>query len=76
MITAEEGPLEIFLKFRNLYTKNDWIGRGIRCPSCVSFWAGLTMSILVFLLGNWIPFQVGAVALGFSGIAVYLVSRR
>lgn len=76
MLASEEGPFALFEKLRNLYTNNDWIGRGIRCPACLSFWGGLIMATLIALIGNWIVFQVGAIGLGFSGVAVYMSMRR
>lgn len=47
MITRDEGPFEIFQSLRDRFTKNDWIGRGIRCPYCVSFWASVAASPVV-----------------------------
>lgn len=76
MIATEEGPFEAFQKLRNLYTNNDWIGRGIRCPACISFWAGLVMAIIIFTLGQYPIVQLGVCWLGFSGVAVYLAMRR
>ena len=47
MVALEEGPGDVFGKFRNLYLKNDWIGRGIRCPLCLSFWFSLVVALLL-----------------------------
>lgn len=76
MIALEEGPFEIFTKFRNLFLSPNWIGRGVRCPSCISFWAGLVMAIVVFLFGSYELVQLGILWFGFSGITVYLINRR
>lgn len=76
MLAQEEGPFALFEKFRNLYVKNDWLGRGLRCPACISFWAGLTMAILLYYLHSWYLFQVGVFWLGLSGVSVALYRRN
>jgi len=48
MITAERGPFDIFLRFSNLFLEDDWIGDGIRCLYCVSFWIGLLVAFIHF----------------------------
>jgi hypothetical protein len=71
MVALEEGPFGIFNHFRNLFLKQGWIARGVRCPLCLSFWLGFAGA----------PFVAGAtesvgsfitVALGLSGLAVVL----
>jgi hypothetical protein len=76
MLATEEGPFEVFQKLRNLYVENNWVGRGIRCPACISFWAGLVMALVLSYLGQYTLVQMGICWLGFSGIAVYLAQRR
>lgn len=77
MLASEEGPFSIFDKWRNLFIQPNWIGRGMRCPLCISFWAGLFLAALLF----WFPseiIEVGVVGIGFSGAAsfLYLLERR
>lgn len=40
MIAQEEGPLSMFewLRNRRAFLQANWLGRGIRCPWCISFW--------------------------------------
>lgn len=48
MITEEEGPFRVFLKLRAATPtdgKRGWVGRGIRCIWCVSFWIGLSTGL-------------------------------
>lgn len=50
LIAEEEGPWELATRLRNLHTAGDWIGRGMRCPACVSFWLALPITVLALLV--------------------------
>lgn len=42
MIAFEEGPFDLFSRWREFVGQKDWIGRGFHCPLCMSWWlAGL-----------------------------------
>lgn len=47
LVTQERGPFDVFLHLRNLHTDDDWLGHGLRCLYCVSFWLAALMSLLV-----------------------------
>lgn len=47
MITDEEGPFSIFTKLRTAFPPVDWIGRGLECIMCVSFWVALPFACYV-----------------------------
>lgn len=49
MVVRDEGPFEIFERLRGMFVGNNWMGRGIRCPYCVSFWMGLAVAPMVSL---------------------------
>lgn len=67
----EDGPLELFARFRGLmierFGASSWIAEGVQCPICLSFWAALACLGLA-LAGVWLPLYwlavAGAVALG------------
>lgn len=67
MITIEDGPFDMFARIRGAIDPNQktWIGRGLNCVLCVSFWiAGLAALIVG---ASWIEW------LAMSGvIAVYI----
>lgn len=50
LIAEEEGPFSVMQTLRNLYLADDWIGRGIRCPACVSFWLALPATVAALIL--------------------------
>lgn len=46
MTTEEEGPFSIFAIIRDKLYRG-WVGRGIRCLWCQSFWLGLLLGIVL-----------------------------
>ena len=52
MITDEEGPFAIFVKVRGLAKPDTWIGRGLECIMCVSFW--IALPIALYIGGDWL----------------------
>lgn len=73
MVATEEGPFSIFAKLRGVsfLRQENWLGRGIRCPYCVSFWFG-------FLVALWLPLPMSVldyifVSLALSGGAILVV---
>ena len=72
MIVYEDGPADVFVKFRGaIYGKFDpdhWIIRGFDCVLCVSFWVALIFAIflstgIVEFFVMWFGFSGGASAL-------------
>lgn len=47
MITDEEGPFEVFTKVRGLASPETWIGRGLACIVCMSFWVALPIACYI-----------------------------
>lgn len=48
MVTEEEGPFEVFKHIRSRFPidgKRGWIGRGLYCLWCMSFWFGLLIGL-------------------------------
>lgn len=60
MIAQEEGPFGMLLAIRERIdpSQSSWLGRGVRCVACVSFWLSL--------LAAW---MIQATALEWLGIA-------
>jgi len=52
-LAREDGPGGVFLALRNAYTKDDWIGRGLRCTVCMSCWTALLVAGLHFFGYDW-----------------------
>jgi len=51
MVTIEEGPFSVFSWLRGHIDplQQTWIGRGISCLPCVSFWLALIPALLLQL---------------------------
>lgn len=47
LLATEEGPFEICTRWRNLWIKDDWIGRGMRCPLCIGFWLAWVAAVMI-----------------------------
>lgn len=48
LVTLEEGPFSLALKLRGLLDPDGhtWIGRGMQCPWCLSFWIAPALVLL------------------------------
>jgi len=57
MWATEEGPFELCQKWRNLFIKDGWLGRGVRCPYCTGFWTGALLAL--FIWPHFIPVWFG-----------------
>lgn len=38
MIAREDGPADLFAWWRGVVGQSNWIGRGLHCVLCVSYW--------------------------------------
>lgn len=47
MVTQEDGPADAFAELRARAGQATWIGRGLHCFLCTSFWAALPIAWLL-----------------------------
>lgn len=47
LFTEERGPFDVCLWIRNHLAQDNWIGHGIRCLYCVSFWLAVGSAALI-----------------------------
>lgn len=67
MIAMEDGPFDVFADLRDKAGQRTWIGRGLHCPLCISFWLSWIMGARLVVTGN-VPFhQWTVVSLGLAG---------
>jgi len=45
---GDDGPFDLFKKFRDVFNPEKWYGKGVRCFSCVSFWGALVATLLIW----------------------------
>lgn len=68
MVALEDGPASVFSRLRYWYGQKDWIGRGLHCVLCLSFWAALPAAAYLvwrFALPVWdLPLVWGGIAGG------------
>jgi hypothetical protein len=48
LIAREDGPFDLFSEIRGSIGQDSWIGRGLHCGLCVSFWLSLIPAIWLF----------------------------
>lgn len=71
MIAMEDGPADVFARLRDKAGQSNWIGRGLNCPMCISFWLGF---ITAWPIANSFYFWViGALAM--SAVTVIIHKR-
>ena len=59
MLTREDGPFDVFSQMREVVGQDTWVGRGLHCVLCVSFWLSLPAAWLADL----------PIVLGWLGVA-------
>ena len=64
MIALEEGPFSVFSWVHGKMNQSTWIGRGLRCTLCISFWlAGLATWIIGGTVLEWLGIAGGVLTL-------------
>lgn len=52
MLAMEDGPFDLFSTLREKVGQRTWIGRGLHCTLCISFWAAWLV-VLLLPLSSW-----------------------
>lgn len=49
IIVLEDGPLDVFARVRGRIdpAQKTWVGRGLACVICVSFWVSLIIALII-----------------------------
>lgn len=69
MVATEDGPWDVFSRWRYRIGQRSWVGRGFHCPLCISFWLGFGAAAVLPWYG-WLWYIVFALAL--SGVTLVL----
>ncbi len=48
LIAKEDGPFDVFALIRGKISQENWIGRGLNCVLCLSFWLSLIPALWLF----------------------------
>jgi len=78
VITIDEGPFSAFRNMRARINTSTWVGRGLRCEHCLSFWLGLLAALFVWHFGAIVDWELPLWWLGLSGSAILVdyVAKR
>jgi len=74
LVTEEEGPFSAFMLLRSKvdYYQHTWVGRGLNCFWCVSFWFGLAEAgVWAYITGASVVAAIGT-GLALSTAAILL----
>ena len=48
LIAKEDGPFDVFSGLRGKISQEGWVGRGLHCGLCISFWLSLIPALWLF----------------------------
>lgn len=69
MIAMEDGPMDVFSLLREHIGQRTWIGRGMQCTLCISFWLCWPIALLVPIT-TWQEYILAA--LGSAAVTVII----
>lgn len=69
MIAREDGPFDLFAEVRGRIGQATWVGRGLHCVLCVSWWLAWPAALLL-PWADWREYVL--LAMGLSGAVVVL----
>lgn len=85
LITEDEGPFSVFSWLRDHIDpmQKTWLGRGINCAWCVSWWAGAAAAAWLWTF-NWIDgsltplwwFGLSGGSIVLTYVATWMTTRR
>lgn len=72
LVSDEDGPFDFFSWFRGLFSQSTWVGRGIRCVWCLSFWGGLIGGISRGVMMGWDFWTTIGYGLAVSSLVIFM----
>lgn len=72
MMALEDGPFDVFSWLRDKVSQRSWIGRGLACTLCLSFWlAWLSASLLPHL--SWSEYLLASLGIAGGVVVIHKV---
>jgi len=68
MLAREDGPFDLFSSLRERVGQKTWMGRGMHCALCTSFW--LPWPLLLLWLWAGLPGQLIVAGLAAAGVGL------
>lgn len=75
LATQEEGPWDIFARFRGWMGQSTWAGRGLHCIFCVSFWLAFVAAAMVVDPVLWREYVLASLGIAGGAVVIYQVVR-
>lgn len=73
MFLLEDGPFDVFSGLQARLTQKTWVGRGLKCFLCLSFWLSLGAALLIAADWRQLLLLWGGIAGGSVVLWKYLV---
>ena len=71
MLAREDGPFDVFSLVREKVGQDSWVGRGLHCVLCISFWLSLPAALLVGL-----PWLMGWLGIAGGVLVIHAIFER
>ncbi len=75
LLALEEGPFEAFATLRGRFDPDQrtWLGRGLNCPLCVSYWVGWLggLALVPIMQLDFVGYVLVSLALSGAASALY-----
>lgn len=75
MLTQEDGPFDLFTRLRAAVGQSTWVGRGLHCFMCVSFWLSFIAVAMVVSPVLWREYILTSLGVAGGAVVVYQVVR-
>lgn len=75
MLTQEDGPFDAFTRMRAAVGQGSWIGRGLHCIFCVSFWLAFVAAAMVVDPVLWREYVLASLGIAGGAVVIYQVVR-
>lgn len=74
---GEDGPFDLLARMREKVGQRSWVGRGLHCFYCVSFWAGLAAAVWLAAFGliGWTTLPLWWFGLSGGAMVVFKVVK-
>ena len=72
MLALEDGPFDAFVRVRERIDpeQQTWVGRGLNCPLCISFWVALALTALLPYV-DWQTFVITWLGIAGGAAIIY-----
>lgn len=75
VVSQEDGPADAFSRLRAAVGQSTWIGRGLHCIFCVSFWLSFIAAAMIVSPLLWREYILASLGIAGGAVVVYQAVR-